>query len=181
MHNIDLRNNQSTNSKNLNRPHDFMISEKSDILIEWQGPEYEHYPKEKKWYLTASLLLSAIIVYALIINSPIMAITFVLIGIVGYIQLEKAPRVLDFKITHDGVLAGGELYEFDNIKSFWIFYQPPHTKILSLRTDALLMPFVHIPIHQIDPVNLREILLDFIPEKKQKPTFIDTIERVLHL
>ncbi|MDD3498021.1 MAG: hypothetical protein PHH24_00760 [Candidatus Moranbacteria bacterium] len=187
--NIDLR--RSGHKKNnirinhegdyLEKPHDFMISEHSDVLIEWQGPEYEHYPKEKVWYLVASLILAAIVFYALINNSPIMAILFILIGIVGYIQLEKHPRVLDFKITHEGVMAGNELYDFDSVESFWIFYEPPHTKILSLHTDALLVPYVHIPVHQIDPVKLREVLMDFIPEKKQKPTMIDTIERLLHI
>ena len=185
--NIDLRKNKSKPSENLkhgnelDQPHDFMIEERNNTLLEWQGPEYEHYPKEKRWYLVASLILSAIIIYALVNNSPIMAITFVLIGIVGYIQLEKTPRVLNFKITHDGIIAGNELYDFDNIESFWIFYEPPHTKILSLRIDALLAPYIHIPVHQIDPVKLREVLLDFIPEKKQRPTMIDTIERLLHI
>jgi len=157
------------------------MKKNKEILLEWQGPEYEHYPKEKKWYLVASLILSAIIIYALIINSPIMAITFVLIGVIGYIQLEKSPRILSFKITHEGIFAGKDFFDFDNIKSFWIFYQPPHTKILSLHSDAILMPYVHIPVHQIDPVKLREILLDFIPEKKQKPSVIDVIERLLHI
>lgn len=165
----------------LEGPEDFMIAEHSDVLIEWQGPEYEHFPKEKRWYMIASLILAVIVMYALINNSPIMAITFILIGIVGYIQLEKAPRLLTFKVTHDGVMAGKELYDFDNIESFWIFYEPPHTKILSLRVNALLTPYIHIPVHQIDPVKLREVLLDFVPEKKQKPTLIDTIERLLHI
>jgi hypothetical protein len=166
----------------LESPHDLMLTQDSDhALVEWQGPEFEHYPKEKNWYLIAALIISAIVIYALIKNSPIMAITFILIGIVGYIQLEKTPRLLNFKVTHDGIRAGKELYHFDNIESFWIFYEPPHTKILSLKIDALLTPYIHIPVHQIDPVELREILLDFIPEKKQKPTMIDTIERLLHI
>jgi hypothetical protein len=166
----------------LENPRDFMLEKRGHgILLHWQGPEYEHYPKENRWYLIAALILSLIIIYALITNSPIMAITFILIGIVGYIQLEKFPRVLDFKVTIDGLMAGKELYEFDNIKSFWIFYEPPHTKILSLHTNALLTPFIHIPVHQIDPVKLREILIEFIPEEKQKHTLIDTIERLLHI
>jgi hypothetical protein len=178
---MDLQRNEHNKQEYLDQPHDFMVAEHSNTLIDWQGPEYEHYPKEKRWYLIASLILAVIVIYALINNSPIMAITFILIGIVGYIQLEKSPRLLDFKITHDGVMVGKELYDFDNIKSFWIFYEPPHTKILSLRVDALLTPYIHIPVHQIDPVKLREILMEFVPEKKQQPTLIDTIERVLHI
>lgn len=165
----------------LESPHDMMLDGGHGALMHWQGPEYEHYPKEKVWYAVATVLLAAIIIYALVTNSPIMAITFVMIGIVGYIQLEKSPRVLDFRVTIDGVMAGDELYEFDNIKSFWIFYEPPHIKILSLHTDALLTPFIHIPVHQVDPVKLREILLEYVPEEKQKPTLVDTVERLLHI
>lgn len=178
---MDLQNKQSHTEEQLEQPHDMMINEHSEVLIEWQGPEYEHHPKEKKWYLVASLIIAAIVIYALVNNSPIMAILFILIGIVGYIQLEKPPRLLNFKVTHDGVWAGNELYDFDDIKSFWIFYEPPHTKILSLHIDAILTPYIHIPVHQIDPVELREVLMDFVPEEKQKPTIIDTIERVLHI
>lgn len=165
----------------LESPHDIMLERGHGTLIHWQGPEYEHYPKEKTWYAVATVILSAIIVYALVTNSPIMAITFVLIGIVGYIQLERFPRVLDFRVTTDGVMAGNELYEYDNIKSFWIFYEPPHTKILSLHTDALLTPYIHIPVHQIDPVKLRDILMEYVPEVKQKPTLVDTLERLLRI
>lgn len=166
----------------MEQPADFMIEEYSeDVLAHWQGPEYEVYPKDKKWYLIATLILAAIIAYAVITNSPIMAITFILIGIVGYIHLQKNPRVLDFKITRDGVSAGNEIYEFDQIKSFWIFYEPPHTRILSLRTKGSLVPFIHIPIHQEDPGKIRKTLLKSIPEKKQSFTLIDTLERLLHI
>ncbi|MEF3692040.1 MAG: hypothetical protein V3574_03230 [Candidatus Moraniibacteriota bacterium] len=165
----------------LESPHDLMLDRGYGTLMHWQGPEYEHYPREKTWYAVAVVILSTIIIYALVKDSPIMAITFLLIGIVGYIQLERFPRVLDFRVTTDGVMAGNELYEFENIKSFWIFYEPPHTKILSLHTDAMLTPFIHIPVHQIDPVKLRQILLEYVPEVKQKPTLTDTVARLLRI
>jgi len=174
---MDLRQN-----KQLDRPEDFMIDEYSeDVLAHWQGPEYKAYPKNKRWYLIATSILIAIIAYALITNSPIMAITFILIGIVGYIHLQKKPRVLDFTISRDGVSAGNEIYEFDQIKSFWIFYEPPHTRILSLHTKGSLIPFVHIPIHQEDPSKIRKALLRSILEKKQSFTIVDTLERLLHI
>ncbi len=166
----------------LESPHDMMIEEHSeDVILHWQGPEYEVYQKDGRWYLIATSILAAIVTYAVITNSPIMAITFILIGIVGYIHLQKDPRVLDFKITYDGIIAGNELYEYDNVESFWIFYEPPHTKILSLRSNGKLVPYVHIPIHQENPVEIREELIKFIPEVKQEPSIIDTIERLLHI
>lgn len=153
----------------------------SNVLFHWRAPEFEVYKKSRKWYLTAVLILAAIIIYALVSNSPIMAITFILIGFIGYIHLEKNPRVLDFMITIDGIAAENEIYEFDTIRSFWIFYDPPCVKIISLRTKNKIFPYIHIPIHHEDPVKIREILLKFIPEERQEPNLIDTIERMLHI
>ena len=152
-----------------------------DVLLHWQGPEYENYPKDRRWYIIATAILAAIVAYALFTNSPLMTITFILIGVVGYIYLEKGPRVYDFRITHEGVMAGNELYAFDDIEAFWIFYEPPHTKVLSLHMRGTLMPYIHIPVHQVDPVKIREILLGFIPERKQEPSVVDTLERLLHI
>ncbi len=166
----------------LESPEDLMISENSeDILVHWQGPEYEIYPKDQKWYLITSLLLLAIIAYALITDSPIMAITFILIGIVGYIYLQKDPRVLSFAISREGVYAGKEIYDFEKIESFWMFYEAPHTRILSLKMREGLLPYIHIPIHQEDPDKIRKALLTNLPEKKHTFEIIDTLERLLHI
>jgi hypothetical protein len=110
-----------------------------------------------------------------------MAITFILIGVVGYIYMNKEPRTLNFIITEDGVVAGREIYEFDNLESFWIFYSPEDIKVISLRTKSHMVPHVHIPIHNEDPVKIREILLERIPEEKQEQGLVETLERLLRI
>ncbi|HBO16528.1 MAG: hypothetical protein UR69_C0002G0110 [Candidatus Moranbacteria bacterium GW2011_GWE2_35_2-] len=153
----------------------------NDVLIQWQGPEYENYPKDKRWYMITSFVLVVIIAYALITNSPLMAITFILIGIVGFVYLQRDPQICTYAITSRGVIVEKELYDFEDIKSFWIMYKEPHQRILSLHTEGMLIPYVHIPMHQKDPDQIREILLEFIPEKRQFPSAIDTLERLLHI
>lgn len=148
-------------------------------LLRWRAPEYEKYERGRKWYLYVALILLAIIGYAVYTDSPIMAITFVLIGVVGYIFLNRDPQIIDFAVTQDGIIAGREMYDFDNIKSFWIFYEPHDIKVISLHTKSTLMPFVHIPIHNEDPVEIRRVLLEYISEVKQDPSLADTFERLL--
>lgn len=149
--------------------------------LSWIAPEYEVYEKSTLWYFSFGIILLAIVVYAMITESPIMAITFILIGMVGYIFLQKEPRDIEFVVNYEGVRAGRELYDYENIESFWINYDPPHTKTLTLHTNAAMMPFVHIPIGNNDPVKLREVLIDFVPEVKQDPSFMDALERFLHI
>lgn len=150
-------------------------------LLHWRAPEYEVYERDKKWFLYMSLVWVALIAYAVWTNSPIMAITFILIGIIEYIHVGQEPKLLDFAITADGVIAGNELYHFDNLHSFWIFYEPPYQKELSLHTKGKLAPFIHIPLENEDPTQIREILLKNIPEIKQEQRLVNTLERILRL
>lgn len=151
------------------------------ILVKWQGPDYEIYPKSKRWYAVAGLILATIVVYAVLTNSPLTAIVFILIGIVGYMYLEQDPQLTDFGVSYDGIVVGNEVYEWDDLISFWIFYDPPHTRVISLHMKGKLMPYIHIPLHQVDPVEVREKMMEFIPEIKQEQGMIDVLERLLHM
>ncbi len=157
------------------------VHEIHNVLFRWSGTEHERYDVRPLTYLIAALVLSIIVVYALISDNPIMAITFILIGVAGYLYLNQEPRVVDFYVTSEGVIIDKELYEFDQIKSFWIFYEPPHSKILSLRMKKTLLPYIRIPVHDQDPVKIRQILLQFLPEKKQEYSLSDTLEKIIHM
>ena len=151
------------------------------VFHEWQAPEYEIYEKDRKWYVVMGLLLAFIIIYAIFTDGLVMAITFILIGVVAYIILNKKPRVITFYITDDGIVAGREIYEFENINSFWIFYEPEGIKVVSLHVKSKFSPYIHIPIENEDPLKIREIILNYIEEKKHHPTLIDAFERILRV
>jgi len=166
----------------LEAPHDMLIEKHSkDVRLYWRAPEFELFERDQKWYLTITAILIAIIAYAIFTNGLVMAITFILIGVVGYIYIEKDPRTLDFMLTKDGVVAGREIYDFDNIRSFWVFYEEDGLRVISLHTQSYLAPFIHIPIGNQDPTEIRKILLEYIPEEEHKPGIIDTLDRLLRL
>jgi len=153
----------------------------SEALLTWRAPEFEVYERDQRWYTWASIALLAVIAFAVYTNSPVMAITFILIGMIGYIYIHKEPRELEFQITRKGVVAGREIYEFKNIESFWIFYEPGEITTISLDLQNSIIPLVHIPIADQDPVKLREVLLKYIPEVEQEHSLIDILERLLHI
>jgi len=158
-----------------------LIAENSeDVLLHWKTREFEILKRDKKWYIYGTIILLAIVIYALFTNGLVMAITFILIGMAGYIYINKEPRILDFMITKDGLIAGREIYDFDNLKSFWIFYDND-VRAISLHTKSHLIPYIHIPIGDEDPVKIREILTKYIAEEKQEQGIVETVERLLKL
>jgi hypothetical protein len=110
-----------------------------------------------------------------------MAITFVLFGVVGYLFVTRDPREFEFAITDKGIVTGKTLYEFERLNSFWIYEEPPLEGMLSIHTNGVLAPYIHIPIAGIDDEEIREILQNFLLEEKHEPTIIDTLEKMLHI
>ena len=151
----------------------------NSIIYKWKAPEHEVVEKDQRWYLISGLVLAGIVTYAIFTDSLIMAITFILIGMVGYIVLNRKPRVVNFYITDEGVIADKEIYEFEDVDSFWIFYEDDGIKSISLHLKKKIAPYVHIALGDEDPVQIREILMDYLKEVKQKPNLVDKFERFL--
>lgn len=150
-------------------------TENNRKILSWKAKEQEYHLKSKRSLLIAGGILMAIIIYALVSQSPVMAITFMLIGIVGYIYTNKPSPTHTFSISSEGVHVGTSLYPYENISSFWIFYEPGDLQCISLHTNADLTPYVHIPLGKTDPVEVRDILLQFLPERKHQLQFIDRL------
>lgn len=162
-------------------PEEELIAEHSaDVLAHWRAREFEQPQRSRRWHLFAALFLVLIISFAVYIDAMVMAIVFILIGIVGYIYMGKESRVLDFIITYDGILAGKDFYRFKNLESFWIFYEED-LKVISIHTDGYLTPHVHIPLSDQDPVEIRDILIKYLPEVEQEWTIFDRLEKLIKI
>jgi uncharacterized membrane protein len=153
-----------------------------DPSFSWNAPEYEHFEKHPKWYWVMGGVLLAIVIYALVTNSILMAITFILIGMLGYIYAEREPRIIPIEINPDGIKVDNYFYNYDDLKSFWIFYETEEgIKVLSLHSKKTFLPHIHIPIGNANPILIRETLINYLPEIRQELTIIDRLERLIGL
>jgi len=150
-------------------------------LLHWQSPEHDPLELGPRSKIVVMFLLVTIIAYALYTNSPLMAIVFILIGVVGYLSLYRESRILDFMLTSKGIIAGNAFYEYDTLESFFIYREAPFENILSIRTQGKLVPYVHIPVMNVDIAKLSDILDEFVPEEKHDPGLVDTLEKLLHI
>ena len=150
------------------------------LQITWSAPEFDTSPVHSRVLLALLGVFLAIIVYALIENSSIMAITFVLLGTVTLLHSRKPPKTLDCAITSEGVIVEKEAYMFDNIASFWIIYEEDE-RSLFLKTHGSLIASVRVPLGSMNPTTVRDALLPAVREIKYEPTIVDTLSRFLHI
>ncbi|MEK7576575.1 MAG: hypothetical protein AAB482_02665 [Patescibacteria group bacterium] len=152
---------------------------RKNISIAWKAPEYVYYKKSPDWYWSLGILGAALIGVALWQNNFL----FALITLVGTFAIAlyavRKPRTIEIKISIKGVEIDNTLYPYESLKSFWIFYRPGGVKELSLMSEKMFMPRIAIPIGDIDPVELRDLLIQSIPETAQEESFADAIARWL--
>jgi hypothetical protein len=156
--------------------------EDDSLSFSWKALEYEHHEKHPKWYWVTGGLLLAIVIYALITDSILMAITFILIGMLGYIFAEREPRTIQMEINPEGIRVDNYFYGYEDLKSFWIFYETEEEiRVLSLHGKRTFLPHIHIPIGDTNPIIIREVLIHYLPEIRQELTLLDRLERLIGL
>lgn len=163
---------------------DYHSFQAGKAIIWWESVEHApEFLKSKRAYAVTVLAIVAVIAYALFTDSPLTAIVFILIGMVGYLLFNRPPETVMFSISDKGITAGREFFDYENIESFWIVEEehPQFHDHLIIHVDSVMSPRIHIPLEENDPETVRDILLDHIPEIKYDPGIVDTIERMFHI
>ncbi|NTW46450.1 MAG: hypothetical protein HGB18_05430 [Candidatus Moranbacteria bacterium] len=153
------------------------------ILAHWESEGQDSpFLESRKLLVGTVTALIAIVAYAIYTDSPIMAITFILIGMTGYLLLSRPAESTEYMITEKGILVGREFYEYKAITSFWIIEgHPQFPKHLILDIAGVLTPRLHIPLEGNDSEILRQVMRKHAPEKEYEPTLVDIVERILHI
>lgn len=165
---------------NKNTQSDTPKSSSLAALLEWHAPEFSLLPGSVRGAGWLAFLFVILTAYAVITNNPIMAFTFVLFAMVIFLRMRKQPAIISCAINTSGVRSNNDWYDFENIQSFWILYEPDDRRIL-LETNGALAPFASIPLGDANPTAIRELLIRFIPEKRSDPGIVDTLARFLHI
>lgn len=141
--------------------------------FEWKAPEFDKKEKSKSWFIIPGIITIVLGIFALITENILFLIAIVLAFFVFYVYANKEPRIIKFKINEKGIEIDERLHDFDSLRSFWIFYNPPEQKELSLRSKRTFFPYIHVPLTKENPNEIRKFLLRFLPEKKHSESIID--------
>jgi len=164
------------------RPEEPKPSEPETKILKWTGPIYVHQPDKKAALLLSFTLFAIAALFQIFQKNLITTILFSLLGMIILIKANKKPEIVNFEINPLEVKVGEKLYQFREIKSFWIEYEPElNIKELSLQPKKWYHAFVKIPIYDQNPLQLRAFLLKFLPEVEHKDSLADALSRKLGL
>ncbi len=141
--------------------------------FEWEAPEFEKHNKSGSWFVLPAIITIIVGVIAIATENILFLILILLGFFTFYVYAKKEPGIIKFKINEKGIEIDGKLYDFSSIKSFWIFYNPPTEKEISIRSRKTSSPYIKIPLAEQNPNEIRKYLLRFLPEKRHKESLVD--------
>jgi len=139
-----------------------------DTLMEWSIAEYEQHDRPNSWYVIMTIIGVLLVGYAIFTNNFMFAIIIVLFVIIVFLQSHQDPIVVPFRITEAGVIINNRLYIYSELTDFYIIYHPPEIKMLFIETTSAIRPRIRVPLMDMDPVKVRELLLEFLEENLEK-------------
>lgn len=147
-------------------------------LYEWQAPEHVHTVKSQRWFVVLALIAALMVAFFAINLNIIAAITIAFVAGLIYVIAQRKPDTLRYRIMVDGVAIGNTLYQYDDLNSFNIVYEPDETKVLLIRSSRPLAPLVAMEIGVADPNEIRDLLLEFLHEDHElKEPVADVLAR----
>jgi hypothetical protein len=149
-------------------------------LYAWMADEHTHRPKSPRWYVVLATATTVIAGTLLFFNNIMGAVTMAFIGGLTYYISQKKPGVFRYRLLVDGVAVNNLLYHYRDLATFNIIYEPGEAKTVLIRGKRRLAPLLHMEIGEADPVAIREILLEFLPEDQtMDEPMVDVIARRL--
>ena len=154
-------------------------SEKLKTGLKWTAPEFFYFKKTEIWFAVSGLITIALFIWALWTRNIFFAFIIILGYFIVIAYAIKKPLNITVNITPEGVKIDRTFYSYNNLKSFWIFYTPPELKEISILSRKKVMPYIKIPLGEQDPIEVRKVLIQYLPEKKQDESLIDNLSRQL--
>mgnify|MGYP001614004482 FL=1 len=107
------------------------------------------------------------------------AVFFFLVLLIVLVFAFKEKRPVFWEIDRHGVTIDTSFFPYSDLKSFWIEYRPGYIKEISLRSKKWYHGYFKIPFNRENPLEIRELLLEFLPEERHEDSLIETINRNL--
>ena len=145
------------------------IQRTDEVLYNWQTQEFQKYNFESSKLLLLAVAGIALLIYALVTANYLFVVFIIMAAVVIYIFDKKEPATIDVSITKEGIIIGDKSLTYaEDLKTFWILYNPPEVKTLNFDRQQLLFPNISLQVEDENPLKIRELLLRYLPEDMER-------------
>lgn len=152
---------------------------KSPPRFDWEAPSFYYNPQKKYLSLLVMALMAGAAALLFYARDTLLAIFLMLSSLVLVLYANKKPDMSKISIDQMGISINDRMYYYKELKSFWIDYSPNGPKELSLEARKWYLPHIKVSLEKEDPLELRSLMINFVPERVHEQSLVDYIARKL--
>ena len=148
-------------------------------LMSWEAPIVRHHERSTQWYAVSGVIVLVGAVYGILSGAWTFTLVILLIGGVTYLLRGAKPPKKHVGITPTGIAVGENFTSFADLASFSLLQTPGHLELhFTRKTQG--KPIV-IQAGMQDPMSLRMVLSQLLPEEEKTENILDIIFRICKL
>lgn len=133
--------------------------------------------KDRIMYATIALVIAAVLV-AYFAHDFLFTVVLILSAVVLNLNATRPHRQSEITVHATGVSVDDQHHHFADMKSFWIEYQPGQ-KELSIELKKGYSPMIKVPLEDTNPLEIRQAMVSYVPEKEHEQSLLDHIVRLI--
>ena len=149
--------------------------------ISWEAPSFYYNPQKKYLSMVIVGLIAAGVGLLVFQKDALSAIFLMLTSLMFVLYANKKPTISSIMVDDVGVSVADTRYFYRDLKSFWIDYNPGGSKELSIESRKWYLPYIKVSIEDNDPLEIRSLMISFLPEKEHENSLVDLIARRIGL
>jgi len=151
-----------------------------EVHCSWKFIEFPNYERSQRWYLVYGIVIALILFLSIFTRNFLFALIVVMAAMIIAL-FHRTKGEVEFLITEDGIMVNDRFYDYKDLKNFFIIYEPPQIKSLYFEPKSLLNPRIPINLEDQDPVQIREILKQYLQEdlNREYEPITDQLSRFL--
>ena len=143
--------------------------------LEWEADEYEFFAKDGRWFRNVTLAVGALVLLALLLKNILFAIVLVVGGFALLIHGAKMPERLKYALTAKGARIGAQLFPYDRLHSFWVSDESRRRQVI-IQIHRVILPHLVLPLpEELSDDQVREFLLQHLPEERHEESLADML------
>lgn len=131
--------------------------------LEWTVLERKSGRHAADWYWAVGIIAASIAATSFILDNILFAVFVIVSTVALFLRTLQKPRAIEYALTSKGIWVDREFHAFKSLESFWI-EETEDPAVLLIKSKAITMPLIVIPLEDIDHEALHAYLIMILPE-----------------
>ncbi len=135
--------------------------------LSWEAYEHEHIERGSEWFWALGIIAVSAAITSILFGNILFAILIAIAATTIGLIASRPPHLHQFEISERGVRTGPTLHPYSTILAFWVDEELPEPLLL-IDTTRALSPNLVIPLGDLDPEEVRDVLSLYAEELPMK-------------